>query len=157
MKESSDLRVGLASLAGIPQQTTGTRRSPIRREPERYYVGRRPRQTEVYVIRGTEIEPLEHRGYRSRAPFDWGAPSDGGLELAYAILLDSTEIPPPDAICLIFWTDVVACLGRPGFVLEHSEIALWLLTAFRDPAELPPSSGPRWLDRIRRRWAWRKS
>ena len=37
--------------------------APTRRQrshrPDRYYVGRRPETTEVYVVSGTELEPLD--------------------------------------------------------------------------------------------------
>jgi len=97
---------------------------------ERYYVGRRPHETEVYVVSGTEIEPLEHPGYESNSAFDWGDDTAGALELAFAMLAHATDSQPPDPICLTFRTDVVACLDRGGFVLGDDDIALWLLTAF---------------------------
>jgi len=84
------------------------------------------------VVSSAGIEPLEHRGYRSSAPFDWGAPSPGALELAFAMLAHGTESTPPDLICATFWTEVVACLDRSGFVLAYGDLALWLLTAFCD-------------------------
>lgn len=123
------------------------------RRPSHYYVGRRPQDTEVYVIRSAAIEPLRHHGYRSGVPFDWGAPTPGALELAYALLLHTTDSRPPDPICVRFWTEVVAHLERPGFVLAHGEIALWLLTAFCDEGELPPKRLASLRDRLgRRRW-----
>jgi hypothetical protein len=102
------------------------------RRSERYYVGRRPHQTEAYVVSGTEIEPLEHPGYRTSASFDWGEPTPGALELAFAMLAHTTDSCPPDPVCLAFWTDVVARLDHGGFVLGDGDIALWLLTAFRE-------------------------
>jgi hypothetical protein len=112
------------------------------RGSERYYVGRRPHDTEVYVVTGTEIEPLEHRGYLSAAAFDWGELTAGALELAFAMLAHTTDSRPPDPICLTFQAEVVACLDRAGFVLGDGDIALWLLTAFCEgdgsPGEPPP-------------------
>jgi len=122
---------------------TRTRRS---RGSEQYYVGRRPRGTEVYVVTATEVEPLEHRRYQSSATFDWGDPTTGALELAFAMLAGITESRPPDPICLTFWAEVVSCLDRAGFVLGDSEIALWLLTAFCDgdgSHDRPPPDGCR--------------
>jgi hypothetical protein len=99
------------------------------------------------VVSRAGIEPLGHHGYRSSAPFDWGAPSPGALELAFAMLAHGTESRPPDLICVTFWTEVVACLDRSGFVLGYGDLALWLLTAFRDGGE-PPSTR-RWGRRAR--------
>ncbi len=128
------------------------------RRREHYYVGRRPHGTEVYVVSRAAIEPLEHPDYRSGAPFDWGASTSGALELAYAMLAHSTASRPPDPICMTFWTEVVACLDRPGFVLGHSEIALWLLTAFCDGDEPSQKRGWRLRERLRRirRWGRRR-
>lgn len=109
--------------------------------PERFFVGRRPQTTEVYLVRGTKIGPLRHPGYRSDAPFDWGEPTAGSLELAFAMLAHTTDSRPPDPVCLAFSADVVSRLDRAGFVLPEGDIALWLLTAFRDgsPGESPPA------------------
>jgi len=97
---------------------------------ERYYVGRRPqRGTEVYVVTAVDVKRLRHHGYRSGSPFDWGAISDGALELAFALLAHATESRPPDAVCEAFRGDVLARLDRPGFVLAYGDIALWLLVA----------------------------
>ena len=137
-----------------------TRRS---RGPERYYVGRRPRDAQVYVVTGTAIEPLERPAYRSSSAFDWGDLTAGALELAFAMLADTTDSRPPDRICLTFWAEVVACLDRDGFVLADGDIALWLLTAFcegdgsRDEPS-PDRSGSRrsravgWFRSRLRRW-----
>jgi hypothetical protein len=139
---------------------TRTRRS---RDSERYYVGRRPHDTEVYVVTGTGIVPLEHPGYQSDAAFDWGDLTAGALELAFAMLAHTTDSRPPDPICLTFWAEVVACLDRAGFVLADGDIALWLLTAFCEgdasspgpPADRSGSLGSRavgWFrSRLRRR------
>lgn len=52
--------------------------APTRRErakvPERYYVGRRPKGTEVYVVSRTELEPLAHLSYQSDATLRLGPP-----------------------------------------------------------------------------------
>lgn len=98
--------------------------------PDRYYVGRRPERTEVYVVGSTELVPLPHLGYQSDADFDWGCITEGALELAFAILAHSTKSRPPDLVCGAFCNEVVACLDRTGFVLSHGDIALWLLTSF---------------------------
>jgi hypothetical protein len=113
----------------VAPAVTRTRRS---RGSERYYVGRRPRDTEVYVVTDTDTEPLEHPGYRSNAPLDWGDLTAGALELAFAMLAHTTDSRPPDPICLTFWAEVVARLDHAGFVLADGDIALWLLTAFRE-------------------------
>lgn len=119
------------------------------RGSERYYVGRRANATEVYIVSGTDVERLEHLGYRSAAPFDWGGSTPGALELAFALLAHTTESPPPDPICQGFRADVVAGLDRGGFVLGDSDIALWLLTAFLDDTNNDPFE-PRRSARIRR-------
>jgi hypothetical protein len=72
---------------------TRTWRSPA---SERYYVGRRPRETEVYIVTGTEVEPLEHPSYHSSAAFGWGDLTAGALELAFAMLAHATDSRPPD-------------------------------------------------------------
>jgi hypothetical protein len=106
--------------------------------PERYYVGRRPARTEVYVVDQSELAPLAHRGYRSDAAFDWGRLSDGALELAFAMLTHATQSRPTDLVCQAFCAGVVARLNSAGFVLSHGEIALWLLTAFGDASSSEP-------------------
>lgn len=110
------------------------------------------------MVGRTAIEPLEHPGYRCAAPFDWGAPTSGALELAYAMLAHSTASRPPDPICVTFWTEVVACLDHPEFVLGHGEIALWLLTTFRDGEEPPRKQVRGMRERLRRvrRWGRRR-
>lgn len=123
-----------------------------RRRSEHYYVGRRPEATEVYVVSAAASEPLEHHGYQSSASFDWGAPTAGALELAYAVLAHITESRPPDPICATFCSDVVASLDRSGFVLGHGEVALWLMTAFCHGNE-PTVSGWSLSARLR---AWRR-
>lgn len=97
---------------------------------ERYYVGRRPAHTEVYVVDRSGLEPLAHLGYRSDAAFDWGGATDGGLELAFAMLAHAAHSRPTDLICRAFCAEVVTRLDRAGFVLSYGDIALWLLTAF---------------------------
>lgn len=137
------------------REATGTRRSRASRPPEHYYVGRRP-DTRVYVVSRAGIEPLEHHEYRSSAPFDWGAPTPGALELAFAMLTHGTRSTPPDRVCAMFWSDVVARLDHPGFVLGHGDVALWLLTAFADGNEPPPGRRLKLRDRVRRVWPWRR-
>ena len=110
--------------------------APARRRglqaPVRYYVGRRPAQTEVYVVERSELEPLAHLAYRSDAAFDWGGATEGALELAFAMLAHATQTRPTDLVCEAFCTEVVTRLDPAGFVLSHGDIALWLLTAFGD-------------------------
>jgi len=135
-----------AALIGrVAPTVTRTRRS---RPSERYYVGRRPRDTEVYIVTVTEAEPLDHLRYKSTAAFDWGDLTAGALELAFAILAHITDSRPPDPICQTFWAEVVACLDRAGFVLGDGDIARWLLTAFSEghgSNKGPPPSGSRSL------------
>ncbi len=106
------------------------------------------------MVSRTAIDPLEHPGYRCAAPFDWGGPTRGALELAYAMLAHSTASRPPDPVCTTFWTEVVACLDRSGFVLGQSEIALWLLTAFCGAEEPPRKRGWRLRERLWRIRQW---
>lgn len=134
----------------------GTRGPCDLRRPERYYVGRRSGGAEVYVVSRVGIEPLEHHGYRGSAPFDWGAPSPGALELAFAMLAHVTESRPPDLICLTFWSEVVACLDRAGFVLGYGDLALWLMTAFRDREQLPLRRRMSLRSCVRRACSWRQ-
>lgn len=134
MNRTSDLGTEYSA-----RDARGYRGAGDSRHPEHYYVGRRSRGTEVYVVSRAGIGPLGHRGYRSSAIFDWGVPSPGALELAFAILAHGTESRPPDLICVTFWNEVVACLDRAGFVLGYGDLALWLLTSFCD-GEQPPLS-----------------
>lgn len=138
MKTTLVVRTDLRSRASIIRDALSPHGARGVRRPEHYYVGRTPRDTEIYVVSRAAIEPLEHHGYRSTAAFDWGAPTPGALEFAYAMLAHSTESRPPDPICEAF-SEVVGCLDRAGFVLGHGEIALWLLTAFCEGNEPPPS------------------
>jgi hypothetical protein len=108
------------------------RASRLHRAGERYYVGRRARETEVYVVTGTHVEALEHLGYQTSAAFDWGDLTPGALELAFALLVRSTGRRPPPPICETFRADLIAGLHCAGFVLGDGDIALWLLTAFRE-------------------------
>jgi hypothetical protein len=122
---------------GIPalvrrQAVPTPRRSRREREEQRYYVGRRPEGTEVFVVTGSDVMPLVHHGYQSDAAFDWGDLSAGALELAFALLIQSTERRPPDTICAAFCADVVGHLDRTGFLLGDDDIALWLTTALCD-------------------------
>lgn len=138
------------------REAPGTRGARDLRRSEHYYVGRRSRGTEVYVVSRAGIEPLEHHGYRSSAPFDWGAPSPGALELAFAMLAHGTESTPPDVICVTFWTEVVGYLDRSGFVLGYGDLALWLLTAFGEREQPPPRRRPGLRDHVRRMRSWRR-
>ena len=89
--------------------------APARRSgsqaPERYYVGRRPAQTEVYVVDQSELVPLAHLGYRSDAAFDWGGLTEGALELAFAMLTHATESRPTDLVCHAFCAEVRRPVG----------------------------------------------
>jgi hypothetical protein len=108
------------------------RASRLHQAGERYYVGRRTRETEVYVVTRTHVEALEHPRYQTNTPFDWGDLTPGALELAFAVLVHSTGQRPPAPICETLRADVIADLHRAGFVLGEGDIALWLLTAFRE-------------------------
>lgn len=155
MDRTNDLRREFPAWASA-REAPGTRGARDLRRPEHYYVGRRSTGTEVYVVSRVGIEPLEHHGYRSSASFDWGAPSPSALELAFAMLAHGTESRPPDLICVTFWTEVVACLDRSGFVLGYGDLALWLLMAFcdREPAPLRRRLSLR--ECVRRTRLWRR-
>lgn len=130
----------IGSVAPAVRRTRRSRRS------ERYYVGRRARDPEVYIVTSTDVEPLEHPGYESSAAFDWGDLTAGALELAFAILAHTTGSRPPPPVCQTFWAEVVARLDRAGFVLGDGDVALWLLTAFcdgGDPYGAAPPDGSR--------------
>ena len=155
MKATADSRLEFPGRVP-PREAPGVggARDPLR--PEHYYVGRRSHGAEVYVVSRAALEPLEHHEYRTSAPFDWGAPGPGALELAFAMLAHGTESRPPDLICVTFWSEVVARLDRPGFVLGHGDLALWLLTAFRDDEEPPPRGRLSLRDHVRRVRLWRR-
>ncbi|MGH2857187.1 MAG: DUF6166 domain-containing protein [Solirubrobacteraceae bacterium] len=123
--------VRLAGRVAAPAHDPAARLARREDDSAHYYVGRRPGATEVSVVTAATVEPLEHLGHRSRAPFDWGASSPGALELAFALLFDTARTPPPDPVCEAFVSDVVALLEPDGFVLEAGDVALWLLTAAR--------------------------
>ena len=122
---------------------------------ERYYVGRRPAHTEVYVVDRSGLERLAHLGYRSDAAFDWGDSTEGALELAFAMLAHATQSRATDLVCRAFCAEVVTRLDPAGFVLSHGDIALWLLTAFSDALSGQPGPqhsgglGARLANRIR--------
>jgi len=84
----------------------------------------------VFVVSRTELEPLAHLSYQSDVAFDWGRLTEGALELAFAILAHTTQSQPTDLVSQAFCGEVVARLGRAGFVLSDGDVALWLLTAF---------------------------
>ena len=149
MDATNDLRMEFPA-----RDAHGTRGPRALRRPEHYYVGRRSGAAEVYVVSRGGIEPLEHHGYRGSAPFDWGAPSPGALELAFAMLAHVTESRPPDLICSTFWSEVVACLDRAGFVLCYGDLALWLLTAYYDREPPPLRRRLSLRDCVRRMRSW---
>jgi hypothetical protein len=125
----------------VARATPAPARQACSNPPERYYVGRRQDRSEVYVVSRTELEPLAHLSYRSDTAFDWGCLTEGALELAFAILAHTTESRPTDLVCQAFCGEVVACLDPAGFVLSRADIALWLLTAFRDGEASQDGSG----------------
>jgi len=136
----------------VAPAATRIRRS---RPTERYYVGRRPRDTEVYIVTATEVARLQHPGYQTSTAFDWGDLTAGALELAFAMLAHTTDSRPPDPICRTFRAEVVARLDPAGFVLGEGDIALWLLTAFSEgdgSYDAPPRDGSR--SRRRRAAGW---
>ncbi|HET9102559.1 MAG TPA: DUF6166 domain-containing protein [Solirubrobacteraceae bacterium] len=126
----------------MPGVTPAPARPGSRGALERYYVGRRPHDTEVYVVTGSAVDRLEHPGYRSDADFDWGSATPGALELAFAMLAHATGRRPPEQVCRIFQAEVVAGLDRAGFVLGDGDIALWLLTALDEPGGPCDGSAP---------------
>ncbi|MGH2886237.1 MAG: DUF6166 domain-containing protein [Solirubrobacteraceae bacterium] len=126
----------------VARPTPAPTRHERAKAPERYYVGRRRERTEVYVVSGTELKPLAHLSYQSDATFDWGRLTEGASELAFAMLVHSTESRPPDLICQAFCREVVACLDPAGFVLSRGDIALWLMTAFCGDDGSPDEPGP---------------
>lgn len=64
------------------------------------------------------------------------------MEIAFAMLVDSTESRPPDLVCRAFCGEVVARLDRAGFVISRGDIALCLMTAFCDGEASPDGTGP---------------
>jgi hypothetical protein len=156
------LTAGSATTAGRLKRALRTAPSPWRRgrsgRPERYYIGRRPEATEVYVVSGTEPQRLAHLCYQGTAAFDWGCVAPGSLELAFAMLAHTTERPPTDLVCRAFCDDVVARLDHAGFVLIDGDIAVALMTAFVDsgPSTAEPQSG-RGTSRWQRTLAWIRS
>lgn len=116
------------------------------RHPERYYVGRRAKATQVHIVSRSGLEPLPHLSYQSSAAFDWGFASAGALELSFALLADTTKSRPTELVCRTFCAEVVARLDRPGFVLTTGDIAVWLMGAFcsADGPGRRARVGPRW-------------
>lgn len=151
----------LSAETSVTSDLLGTRvaprpaRRPRLHRPERYYVGRRPNDTEVYIVSRVELEPLAHLNYQSSAAFDWGCLSAGALELAFAMLAHTTESRPTDLVCETFRAEVLACLDPAGFVLSRGDIALWLMTLFSDgngPSYEPGSDGDARLGRRAASW-----
>lgn len=132
-----------ASVARTLHAVTRPRRS---RRPERYYVGRRAKATQVYIVSRSGLEPLPHLSYQSSAAFDWGSASAGALELSFALLADTTEGRPTELVCRTFCAEVVARLEHPGFVLTAGDVAVWLMGAFCsvDGPGRRARVGPRW-------------
>ncbi len=130
----------MISCPGLARPLPAPARRSAPAAPERYYVGRRPAQTEVYVVHRSAPEPLAHLGYRSDAAFDWGGATEGALELAFAMLAHATQSRATDLVCEAFCAEVVGRLDRAGFVLSHGDIALWLLTAFGDASSVGPGT-----------------
>jgi hypothetical protein len=59
-------------------------------EHGRFYVGRRPEGTEVYVVTRRDVVHLRPRPHRGDASFEWGASRvTGRVELAHAVLRDA--------------------------------------------------------------------
>jgi hypothetical protein len=123
----------------VTQAAQGPAPCPRLYRPERYYVGRRLDETEIYTVSRAELKPLAHLHYQSDAAFEWGFSTAGSLELAFAMLAHTTESRPTDLVCRMFCAEVVACLDRAGFVRSSSEIVAWLITVFSD-AEISPTS-----------------
>lgn len=109
--------------------------------PAWFYVGRRPRSTEVFVVTALTVERLEHRRYRTLAAFDWGRGSDwtGQTELAYALLADLTGHRPPDATTFALYREVVGRLPRDGFVVSDLDLEFWLQVGGFDPLRWEPA------------------
>lgn len=74
---------------------------------------------------------MAHLHYQSDAAFQWGCSTAGSLELAFAMLANTTETRPTDLVCEVS-VEVVACLGPAGFVISSEAIAAWLSTVIPD-------------------------
>lgn len=126
-------------IAGVPAATR--RRLGAQ---ERFYVGRRPEQTEVFVVTLRNVERLRPRAHRRDAAFEWGSAADpSSAELAFAILCHTTRREPPERVCAQFHVDVVASLPHAGFVLGCDDVALWLAAEQRDAETWRPATRPR--------------
>jgi hypothetical protein len=64
-----------------------------------YYVGRRLDATEVHIVSRAELEPLPQLNYQSSEAFNWGCSTAGALDLAFAMLVYTTETRPTDLVC----------------------------------------------------------
>lgn len=127
---------GRAAIAGA--LAAKPRRS---RGQEHFYVGRRPGRTEVYVVSLQDVERLSPRADCDEDAFEWGSDAEpAALELAFAILCDSTRREPPQRVCAQFHAEVVADLPYAGFVVGCDDIALWLAAERRDVQAWRPSS-----------------
>lgn len=98
---------------------------------------------------------MAHPRYRSAAAFDWGRPTDGALELAFALLSHASVSDPPEPICRVFCEEVVCMLPPDGFVIARGDVALWLLAALEDAgSDWPAFKRPaewrliRWIRRV---------
>jgi hypothetical protein len=92
---------------------------------DRFYVGRRAEQAEVYVVTRRDVERLPGLEVRSSAESAWGSAAGlRGRELAVAVLRHTTGLP--DA----------------GFVIGCDDVALWLAAHERDPQTWRRAAGP---------------
>ncbi len=126
----------------------GRRRHSHSHSQEGCYVGRRLDATEVHIVSRAELEPLPQLNYQSSEAFNWGCSTAGALEVAFAMLVYTTETRPTDLVCRTFCAQVVACLDPAGFVVSHGDIALWLMIGFSTPtpphANRVPTIMPAW-------------
>jgi hypothetical protein len=111
-----------------------------RRRSGRLYAAHRDPRREVYVITHDGLHPLPHSGFRSDAPFEWGAADEGALELSYALLRDVRRRFTSDGVVVDLVFDLVAELPRDGFVLSADDVRRWLLERRRASRRESPAA-----------------
>ncbi|HWT93491.1 MAG TPA: DUF6166 domain-containing protein [Solirubrobacteraceae bacterium] len=106
---------------------------PAGEEHPTYYVGRRSpgiggmaANLSVQAVGRHAVRDLRHHRRWSMAAFDWGAETEGAVELAYALLEDLTGLYPSAGLCEQLATDVLARLPGDGFVVADMDLLGWL-------------------------------
>jgi len=97
---------------------------PVR---DKVFVGRRSggvAQVEVYGPEG--IAPLDDAWVDPAHGFAWGAPNQGSLALAHAVLASVFGVTATEGLAVTFVADVITRLPAQGFVLDEEDVRRWL-------------------------------